>query len=109
MPGPGLINSGLARFGYLGIYSISIRIIDTFGQALRLFAQFEIREARKRCVFRPVEDYQVPKHEHGAADPIGGVSVFEAVDKQLGLKLVEQKRPVSVLVIDHIEEKPTDN
>ncbi len=44
-----------------------------------------------------------------AADPIGGVSVFEAVEKQLGLKLVEQKRPVSVLVIDHIEQTPTDN
>jgi uncharacterized protein (TIGR03435 family) len=46
---------------------------------------------------------------NGAADPIGGVSIFEAVDKQLGLKLVEQKRPVSVLVIDYIEEKPADN
>ena len=45
----------------------------------------------------------------GAADPIGGVTLFEAVDKQLGLKLVEQKRPVSVLVIDHIEEKPAEN
>ncbi len=44
-----------------------------------------------------------------SADPIGGVSIFEAVDKQLGLKLVEQKRPVSVLVIDHIEETPTEN
>jgi uncharacterized protein (TIGR03435 family) len=46
---------------------------------------------------------------NGAADPIGGVSIFEAVEKQLGLKLVEQKRPVSVLVIDHIEQQPTDN
>ena len=45
----------------------------------------------------------------GPADPIGGVSIFEAVEKQLGLKLVEQKRPVQVLVIDHIEEKPTEN
>jgi uncharacterized protein (TIGR03435 family) len=45
----------------------------------------------------------------GAADPIGGVSIFEAVEKQLGLKLVEQKRPVRVLVIDHVEEKPSDN
>ena len=44
-----------------------------------------------------------------AADPIGGVTIFEAVEKQLGLKLVEQKRPVRVLVIDHIEDKPTDN
>jgi uncharacterized protein (TIGR03435 family) len=43
------------------------------------------------------------------ADPISGISIFDAVEKQLGLKLVEQKRPVSVLVIDHIEEKPTDN
>jgi uncharacterized protein (TIGR03435 family) len=46
---------------------------------------------------------------NAAADPIGGVSLFEALEKQLGLKLVEQKRPVTVLVIDHIEEKPTDN
>jgi uncharacterized protein (TIGR03435 family) len=46
---------------------------------------------------------------NAAADPIGGVSIFEAVDKQLGLKLVEQKRPVSVLVIDHIDEKPSEN
>ena len=46
---------------------------------------------------------------NGVADPIGGVSLFEAIDKQLGLKLVEQKRPVRVLVIDHIEEKPTEN
>jgi uncharacterized protein (TIGR03435 family) len=46
---------------------------------------------------------------NGAADPIGGVSIFEAVEKQLGLKLVEQKRPVSVLVIDHIEQQPTEN
>jgi uncharacterized protein (TIGR03435 family) len=46
---------------------------------------------------------------NSAADPIGGVSLFEAVDKQLGLKLVEQKRPVPVLVIDHIEQQPADN
>ena len=44
-----------------------------------------------------------------AADPIGGVSLFEAVDKQLGLKLVEQKRLAPMLVIDLIERKPTDN
>jgi uncharacterized protein (TIGR03435 family) len=46
---------------------------------------------------------------NAAADPIGGVSIFEAVEKQLGLKLVEQKRPVSVLVIDHIDQQPADN
>jgi uncharacterized protein (TIGR03435 family) len=33
----------------------------------------------------------------------------EAVAKQLGLKLEQVKRPVKVLVIDHIEPKPIDN
>jgi len=44
-----------------------------------------------------------------ASDPVGGTSVFDAVEKQLGLKLEVQKRPYPVFVIDHIEEKPTDN
>jgi uncharacterized protein (TIGR03435 family) len=44
-----------------------------------------------------------------ASDPTGGVSLYDAVSKQLGLKLEMRKRPMPVLVIDHIEEKPTDN
>ena len=44
-----------------------------------------------------------------AADPTGGLSLFDAIEKQMGLKLEKQKRPVPMLVIDHIEEKPTDN
>ncbi len=43
-----------------------------------------------------------------ASDPTGGVSLFEAIEK-LGLKLDLQKRMVPVLVIDHIEQKPTEN
>jgi uncharacterized protein (TIGR03435 family) len=44
-----------------------------------------------------------------ATDPIGALSLFDAVSKQLGLKLEKQRRPVPVLVIDHVEEKPTEN
>jgi uncharacterized protein (TIGR03435 family) len=44
-----------------------------------------------------------------ASDPSGALSIFDAISKQLGLKLELKKRPVSVLVIDHVEEKPTDN
>ncbi len=44
-----------------------------------------------------------------AADPNGAVSIFEAIDKQLGLKLETRKRAMPVLVIDHIEKKPLDN
>ena len=44
-----------------------------------------------------------------ASDPNGAISLFEAIDKQLGLKLEQQKHPMPVVVIDHVEEKPTDN
>jgi len=44
-----------------------------------------------------------------ASDPGGGLTIFEAVEKQLGLKLEMQKRPMPIVVIDHLEEKPTDN
>ena len=44
-----------------------------------------------------------------ASDPNGAVSLNDAIEKQLGLKLEMQKRPVEVLVIDHIEQKPSDN
>lgn len=44
-----------------------------------------------------------------ASDPSGAVSLPEAVNRQLGLKLELKKRPTQVLVIDHINEKPTDN
>jgi uncharacterized protein (TIGR03435 family) len=43
-----------------------------------------------------------------ASDPGGGISVFEAVEKQLGLKLDKGTHPLSVIVIDHAEEKPVD-
>jgi uncharacterized protein (TIGR03435 family) len=37
------------------------------------------------------------------------VLLQDAVAKQLGLKLVLEKRPIPALVLDHIEEKPTEN
>jgi len=51
-----------------------------------------------------------PKTEDDlASDPNGAISLFDAIAKQLGLKLETQKRPTPVLVIDKIERKPTDN
>lgn len=44
-----------------------------------------------------------------ASDPSGGLSLADALAKQLGLKLEQQKRPAPVLVIDHVEPKPIDN
>jgi len=43
-----------------------------------------------------------------ASVPAGGNTIFEAVEKQLGLKLEKQKRLQPVMVIDRFE-KPSDN
>jgi uncharacterized protein (TIGR03435 family) len=44
-----------------------------------------------------------------APAPNGAISLMEAVSRQLGLKMEMQKRPTQVLVVDHLEEKPTEN
>jgi uncharacterized protein (TIGR03435 family) len=43
-----------------------------------------------------------------AADPSSGMTLFEAIEK-LGLKLEQRKREMPVIVIDHLERKPTEN
>jgi uncharacterized protein (TIGR03435 family) len=43
------------------------------------------------------------------SDPNGAVSFYDAVSKELGLKLVKEKRPEQVVVFDHIDEQPTPN
>jgi uncharacterized protein (TIGR03435 family) len=47
--------------------------------------------------------------EATASDPSGSYTIFEAMEKQLGLKLEKQKRPMQVFVIDRLEQKPTEN
>jgi uncharacterized protein (TIGR03435 family) len=44
-----------------------------------------------------------------ASDPNGAISLFDAIRTELGLKLEKEKREELVLVIDHIEEQPTEN
>jgi uncharacterized protein (TIGR03435 family) len=44
-----------------------------------------------------------------ATDDPDGPSIFDAVQEQLGLKIEKRKGPVQMLVVDHIEKKPTEN
>jgi uncharacterized protein (TIGR03435 family) len=44
-----------------------------------------------------------------ASEPTGGISIKDAIVRQLGLKLEQRKRMLPVVVIDHIEEKPAGN
>ncbi|HTA42689.1 MAG TPA: TIGR03435 family protein [Bryobacteraceae bacterium] len=50
-----------------------------------------------------------PNANSETADPNGSLSLPEALQKQLGLRLEMGKRQLPVLVIDHVEEKPTEN
>lgn len=67
--------------------------------------------------FSPVGQVQGPRPEAGtttsgnaaALDPTGALSLFDAVRQQLGIRMEETKRPQPVLVIDAINEKPTEN
>jgi len=45
----------------------------------------------------------------GASEPIGALSLADAVSRQLGLKLEMRKQMLPVVVIDHMEEKPAEN
>jgi uncharacterized protein (TIGR03435 family) len=45
--------------------------------------------------------------EHPPSD--AGPSIFTALQEQLGLKLEARKLPVEILVIDHVERKPSEN
>ena len=42
-------------------------------------------------------------------DGSDGPSIFEAVQEQLGLKIEKRKGPVQMLVVDHVQKKPTGN
>ncbi|HVV43762.1 MAG TPA: TIGR03435 family protein, partial [Bryobacteraceae bacterium] len=44
-----------------------------------------------------------------AAEPGYTISLQKAIESQLGLRLEPRKNPTTVLVVDHVEEKPTDN
>jgi uncharacterized protein (TIGR03435 family) len=44
-----------------------------------------------------------------ASDPNGAVSVFEGIEKDIGIKLELTKHPMPVTVIDRLERVPTEN
>jgi uncharacterized protein (TIGR03435 family) len=50
-----------------------------------------------------------PNANSETSDPNGSLTLPEAMQKQLGLKLQMEKRPIPVLVVDHVNEKPAEN
>ena len=65
--------------------------------------------------FSPIQQVQGARPEPGATsagvalDPTGALSLMDAMRRQLGIRMEETKRSMPVVVIDSINEKPTDN
>jgi uncharacterized protein (TIGR03435 family) len=70
---------------------------------------FTFNYAMPAALARGVETGQPGGDLPAAAEPTAGYTIFEALEKQLGLKLETTKKPQPVVVIDHLEEKPTED
>ena len=46
---------------------------------------------------------------HGDPSGPNGLSLFQALQEKLGLKLEARKSPVDILVVDSAEKVPTEN
>ena len=61
-------------------------------------------------LLRPAENTPDAGAALAASEPIGIVSSLEqAIEEQLWLKLEVRKRPTPILIIEHVDENPTEN
>jgi len=61
-----------------------------------------------RGMLQPAPNPNQPPGTTGQASDPNGLSVFDAVEKELGLKLVKETRSIPVIVVDHVDEKPIE-
>ena len=62
-----------------------------------------------RAILQPATPNPASNPPETATDPsANGISVFDATDKELGLKLVKQKQSIPVIVVDHVDDKPKE-
>lgn len=54
-------------------------------------------------------DFTLTWSRNPTSDIDSGLTIFEALEKQTGLKLITQKQTATITVIDHLEKTPSDN
>jgi uncharacterized protein (TIGR03435 family) len=85
---------------------VGAEVIDTTGLTggYDFTLSFSKRRDLRNAAAAPTSDDNIP------SDPSNGISLYDAVKQQLGLKLIKKdKQPIPTLAIDHIDEKPTEN
>ncbi|HEV2688399.1 MAG TPA: TIGR03435 family protein, partial [Bryobacteraceae bacterium] len=88
------------------------RTMEQFAQDLRNMAGGYLQNpVVDRTGLKGSWDFDLKWTGRGALARAGadGISIFDAVDKQLGLKLQADKLTMQVIVIDSVNERPTDN
>jgi uncharacterized protein (TIGR03435 family) len=104
--------SGLA--GFLGVIAVDRPILDKTGLTGKYDFKLDFSaEGLGGMLARSIALPPAAPGGGGAtnATPIdgGGVSLFAALQDQLGLKLEPKKEPVDMLVIDHVDKVPSEN
>ena len=61
-----------------------------------------------KAVLQPPQQAPQPGAPPAEATVADGISVFDALQSQLGVKLVKQKQSIPVIVVDHVDEKPIE-
>ncbi|HWH59894.1 MAG TPA: TIGR03435 family protein [Terriglobales bacterium] len=84
------------RTGLAGAYDFSVYF--TTGHKMRVDAQSASAAAK-----------QTDQSAATSAEPSGAVLIDEAFRKQLGIRLEQQQLMLPTLVLDHFEQKPTEN
>jgi uncharacterized protein (TIGR03435 family) len=84
-----------------------LRSLATDDTGLKTKYEFVLTYSRPRIEEPPGDMPEWVANPPELAEPLP--DLFEAVQSQLGLKLEAKKGPAEVVVIDHIEKKPTEN
>ena len=89
----------------------SRQTLETYGRRLRCEATLVRIRYATLTGLAGVWDFHIKWTGRGLLTSAGsdGITLFDALDKQLGLKLDLQKAPIPVIVVDSVNEKPTDN
>jgi uncharacterized protein (TIGR03435 family) len=108
------------------VFAATIRVGDKFRAAALNMTMSEFAKYLTPAAGMPIVDHTgltglydvhleykprgTPPLDGGAADiDAPGPDLFDAVQSQLGLRLVRRKVPQEILVIDHAEKVPTEN
>lgn len=84
------------------------RVIDRTG--LTGTYDFTLHFSCELCQFAATNGSMAPPPPPPADSPGGEPSIFVALQKQLGLKLVKLKEiPLDIVVVDHVDKTPTAN